>query len=177
MRNKMFCVITVLIALSIGCNGVTQNTNLAGLHDKPNKLPQSGPSPISPDPETLCHQVPEIRVLPFKGDKGRDRVYDSLVTAGDAVVPCLIDEITNLTHMSDPRETPKFADTRVGDVAYFVFTDITKMNFTDPLPPNVKEEYKADGVYAYFRFVEKPENRKEIQRYLLDWYMKTHQDK
>ena len=170
----MLFVSIVSIVLSIACNS-TQNPNLAVAHDKSKILPQSGP--ISPDPETLCRQVSKISVLPFKGDKGRDQVYDALVAAGDAVVPCLIDEITNLTRMADPREAPKFADTRVGDIAYFVFTDITKMNFTDPLPTNVKEEYKAEGVYAYFRFVEKPENRKEIQRYLRDWYKKTHHDK
>src|SRR6266404_7358326 len=126
MRNKMLCVITVLIALSIACQGVTQNANLVGAHDKANVLPRTT-SPISPDPKMLCHRVAEIRVLPLKGDQGRDPVYDSLIEAGDAVVPCLIDEITNLTHMKDPRETPKFADTRVGDVAYFVLRDITKI--------------------------------------------------
>lgn len=119
------------------------------------------------------NRVPEIKVLPFKGDKGLDPTYDALILAGDAAVPCLIDRIADTTPMIDPRETPKFSGTTVGDVAYFVLVDSTGIDFIAPLPPEVKKAYSDEGVYAYFRFVEKPENRVKLQEHLREWYRKA----
>ena len=153
-------------------------------HLSPSRPSQILPRPIvSQSPERrpvlsnlkmTCDQVREIKTFPFKGEEGIDAAYDSLRKAGDSAVPCLIDSITDTTPMADPRQTPKFSDVRVGDVAYFVLLDITKIDFVEFLPAKVKEAYKQEGVYAYFRFVEKPANRKKLQDNLRVWYQEHH---
>lgn len=126
------------------------------------------------DPSLLCSRIAEIKTLPLKGDSGEDQVYDALVEAGDSVVPCLIEKVTDTTKMADPRQTPTYSDIRVGDIAYFILIDITKLGFTEPLPPDVKERHKEEGVYAYFRYVEKQENRKKLQSRLYEWYRQKY---
>jgi hypothetical protein len=162
-----------LMVFFFACHGEAPAPIVSVTIDRNIARPQeSGQTPIAD--RNLCDQVSQIKVLPFKGEKGKDTAYDSLITAGDSVVPCLIDKIADTSPMPDPRETPKFADTRVGDIAYFVFTDITKIDFVAPLPPEVRRDYEDDGVYAYFRFVEKPENRKKLQQASRDLFKNTH---
>jgi hypothetical protein len=140
------------------------------------KLSASDPSKASPsqsdiqDPNLLCNRISEIKIYPFKGERGEDATYDALIEAGDKVVPCLIGKITDTTKMPDPRQEPKFSDIRVGDIAYFILIDITRLDFTEFLPPAVKEKYKDEGVYAYFRHVEKQENRRRLQSKFYEWY-------
>jgi hypothetical protein len=124
------------------------------------------------DPNLLCNRIPEIKILPMKEERGEDAVYDAFMDAGDAVVPCLIEKVTDATKIRDPRQEPGFPDIeiRIGDIAYFLLVDITKLHFTELLPDDVKQEYKDEGVYAYFRFVKKPANRKRLQDNLHAWY-------
>ena len=173
-KNKIYALI-FSIAFSIACQDKTQAVRVTGNPQSSNANAQEpSPNPTPIDPKFLCDRVPQIKILPFKGEQGKDATYDSLMVAGDAVIPCLIDRVTDVTPMQDPRESLKFEDTRVGDIAYFVLTDITGMDFTAPLPTRVKREYKDEGVYAYFRFVEKLENRQKIQNALRAWFKKSH---
>ena len=111
----------------------------------------------------------------MKREKGEDAVYDAFMDAGYSVLPCLIDKVTDTTTMPDPRPEPGFPDVefRVGDIAYFLLTDITKLGFTELLPPAVTKEYKDDGVYAYFKFVRNPANRQMLQDKLHEWYQRN----
>ncbi len=95
---------------------------------------------------------------------------------GYAVVPCLIDKVTDTTTMRDPRSEPGFPDVEVtvGDIAFFLLVDIIKINFTEPLPSDVRKQYEESGVYAYFKFVKNPGNRKKLQDNLRAWYQKHH---
>lgn len=175
MQRINVYVIALSLSILIACQGHSQTPTVAGNLTNTNPdLQVKRPSPTPVDTSSLCEQVRQIKVLPFKGDQGRDKTYDSLVAAGDAVVPCLIDKVTDATPMQDPRETLKFAETKVGDVAYFVLIDITHIDFAAPFPTKIKEDYKSEGVYAYFRFVEKPSNRKKLQQALRDWFKNTH---
>jgi hypothetical protein len=74
--------------------------------------------------------------------------------------------------MRDPRQAPGYAgiEMRVGDVAYFVLADIAKIGFIEMFPAKLQERYKAEGVYAYFEFVQKKRNREWLQRKLNEWY-------
>ncbi len=74
--------------------------------------------------------------------------------------------------MRDPRSEPGYAgiQVRVGDVAYFVLADITKTAFIELLPAKVQQDYREEGILAYFKFVQKRQNRVWFQRKLEAWY-------
>lgn len=126
------------------------------------------------DAVNICNRIPEIKLLPFHGDSGLDTTYDDFMDAGETAVPCLIGKITDTTAIPDPRETLKSPDTRVGDVAYFLLIEITKLDFAQFLPPDVQEEYKDQGVFAYYKYVQKNKNRAELQNRLYEWYRQKY---
>lgn len=127
--------------------------------------------PVTPhEAQALCQRVDAIKALPYQDEKGVDAVYDALVNAGEAVVPCLIDKITDTTIMPDPRCPHISGETRVGDVAYFVLVDITKIGFVELLPAKVQESYQTKGAYVYHNHINRKGNRKRLQAKLREWY-------
>jgi hypothetical protein len=118
----------------------------------------------------LCNRVAEIKELPMKGDPGVDAAYDAIVAAGETIVPCLIDKIADTRPMRDPR-CPPFSDhTTVGDVAYFVLTRITKLNFIELLPGNIQTKYKNEGAYAYHDYMARKGARRQLQSKVRKWW-------
>lgn len=82
--------------------------------------------------DILCKSVSKIKELPHEADeRGVDDAFDALLEAGETVVPCLIEKITDTAIMKDPRCPHITDETRVGDVAYFVLVAITKMGFVE----------------------------------------------
>ena len=69
--------------------------------------------------QTLCDQVSEIRVMPFKDERVNDAAYNAFIEAGDSALPCLIAKVTDTREMRDPGQAPGYAgiETRVGDAA------------------------------------------------------------
>jgi hypothetical protein len=122
----------------------------------------------------LCGRVAEIKDLPKNYSTGVDAAYDALLAAGDNVVPCLIEKVTDTTIMHDPRCPIISQGTTVGDVAYFVLIDIIKIGFVELLPADVQEKYKTEGVYAYHEHIEIEGARKRLQAKLREWYRKKH---
>ena len=119
----------------------------------------------------LCNRIAEIKELPHHYDeRGVDVVYDALAEAGEVVVPCLIEKVTDTTIMPDPRCPHISEETKVGDVAYFVLVGITKIGFVELFPTNVQEKYKTEGVYAYHEYIERKGKRKQLQSKLREWY-------
>ena len=119
--------------------------------------------------QKLCEQLSEVKTLPFKGEPVSDVVYNGLMVAGDDAIPCLIDKITDTSRMKDPRQAPSYGDVRVGDVAFFILGDITGVPFEQMLPEAVRSELNDSGVYAYFEYVERYENRQELQGRWREW--------
>ena len=118
----------------------------------------------------LCRRVAEIKVFPFKHESGVDAAYDALIEAGETVVPCLIDKITDTEVMPDPR-CPHVSDkTKIGDTAYFVLVDILKIDFMELFPVAVQKKFNTEGVYAYHEFIERKGKRKQLQSKLREWY-------
>jgi hypothetical protein len=113
--------------------------------------------------DDLCRRLSEIKRLPFKGESIDDEIYNQFLKQGKAAIPCLINSITNATKMRDPRSAPSYEDFRVGDAAFFILLKITNVPFEQMLPYQVKARLKEEGVYAYFRYVEKTANRKALQ--------------
>jgi hypothetical protein len=118
----------------------------------------------------LCNRVVEIKELPIKGASGIDAAYDAIVAAGETIVPCLIDKIADTRLMRDPRCPPLSDQTTVGDVAYFVLTRITKLNFVELLPGNIQTKYKNDGAYAYHDYMAQKGARRQLQSKVRHWW-------
>jgi len=108
--------------------------------------------------------------MPFQRDRGVDATYDAFRDAGEAAVPCLIRKITDTTLIPDSRETLRSPDTTVSDIAYFLLIEITNLDFAQFLPPDMQGEYKHQGVFAYYKYVEKKKHRVELQNKLYEWY-------
>lgn len=131
-------------------------------------------SPKNSGAPHLCSQVAEIKQLPYNDASGVDAAYDALIQAGDAVVPCLIQKITDTTRRRDPR-CPAFSDrTTVGDVAYFVLIDITKLGFAELLPANLQERYKTEGAFVFEEYIHRKGARRLLQGRLREWYRRKH---
>jgi hypothetical protein len=121
------------------------------------------------DAVTPCNVISEIKVLPHKDEAAEDEAYIHLLRAGREAFACLVDRITDTTPMPDPRKAPKYADTRVGDVAHFILANLTGVPFDEFFPEEVKARYRVDGVYAFFEFVANPLNRAILQERWRSW--------
>jgi hypothetical protein len=128
---------------------------------------------VKPDPGAVCRRLPEVKEIPFKGEHVNDEAYNEIVSQGKAAIPCLIEKITDTTRMKDPRSAPTYSDFRVGDLAFFLLVEITKTPFEQMLPDLAKSRMKNDGVYAYFEYVERPDNRKALQAKWKEWWAKN----
>jgi hypothetical protein len=128
---------------------------------------------VKPDESVACKRLPEVKETPFKGEPINDEAYNDIVSRGKTAIPCLISEITNITRMKDPRPAPTYSDFRVGDLAFFLLVEITKTPFEQMLPESVKSRMKNDGVYAYFEYVGRPNNRKALQARWEAWRAKN----
>jgi len=118
----------------------------------------------------LCNRVAEIKELPMKGDRGIDAAYDAIVAAGETIVPCLIDKIADTRPMRDPRCPPLSDQTTIGDVAYFVLIDITKLDFIELLPEKIQTKYKNEGAYAYHDYIVRKGARRQLQLKVQKWW-------
>ena len=119
----------------------------------------------------LCNRVAEIKELPMKGDRGIDAAYDAIVAAGETIVPCLIDKIADTRRMRDPRCPPLSDQTTIGDVAYFVLIDITKLDFIELLPEKIQAKFKNEGAYAYHDYLARKGARRELQLKVRKWWL------
>jgi hypothetical protein len=132
-----------------------------------------------------CDKIREIKKLPFRRDeftvegfKKLDPVYAEFRQLGDAIVPCSIAKMTNKSGMEDPSQAPHYGQVAEGDVAFWVFLDITGMTMEDALPQSLKQDYKERGRFAYLDWVRKdPVNRKTLQEKVKQWYARQSKSK
>ncbi|TVZ39055.1 hypothetical protein P886_3442 [Alteromonadaceae bacterium 2753L.S.0a.02] len=110
----------------------------------------------------LCVDLKAIRTIPLKNEKVDDTPYYEILRSGNDALPCLIENVTNIERTPDPRKAPKVDNFVIGDLAYFMIVRITGMEFTMPFPKEVKLEYEELGVYAYFKYVQDTNNRKQL---------------
>lgn len=159
-------LLVILSTFLLGCSGQVRPEAPA---------PEVKATPVSSDPATLCESIRTIEVLPNKDEPVPDPVYNGLIAAGENAIPCLIRKITDQTPMKDPRSAPKVGFVSVGDTAFFVLVGMTKINFADLLPPDVRRAYESDeGVYGYFRTINQGDNRQQLQAAAVKWYEKKY---
>lgn len=125
----------------------------------------------------LCDRVSEIKSLPHYNEKGVDEVYDALAEAGERVVPCLIDKISDTTKTDFENCPATSGNTRVGDVAFYVLVRMLEFKFDEFLPPDVQKTYKTEGIYAFYDYIDNEKNRAELQTKLREWYLKKQSAK
>lgn len=117
------------------------------------------------DVNLLCNKLFELKRMPHKDKVADDYVYDGLMEKGNKAIPCLVEKITDLTIMDDPREAPHILNFRVGDAAVFMLYRITEEPLISILPKEFAKQWETEGVYAYFAYVEKPQHRKKIKQW------------
>ena len=117
-----------------------------------------------------CSEITTVRHIPFHPeDKVDDAAYNELRKKSWSVVPCLIREITNSSITPDPRTAPVYPKVRVGDVAFWVLKDITNLPYDEMFPTTVIRRFPKQGVYAYFDWVNRGENRRKLQQNVEKW--------
>jgi hypothetical protein len=126
--------------------------------------------------QALCNRISKIKVFPLKGDRGVDHVYDEFRDAGFKILPCLIQKVTDTTIFPNPVGESWGIPTTIGDVAYFLIIDISGLPEDQLLPQKVREDYKVEGLYAYYKCVQREANRKRLQVRLEEWYRRTKKE-
>jgi hypothetical protein len=151
-------------------------TNVSSIQTSVETQPTNKTSVFTTTPvssRTLCNRLVRLKEMPYHPEDGLigDPVYNGLMQKGREAVPCLIEKITDTTRMKDPRTAPKVPNFRVGDTAVFMLLFITRENWQPEtmLSPEYAKYWETEGVYSYFAFVEKPQNRKKIQQWWKDW--------
>jgi hypothetical protein len=112
-------------------------------------------------------------MMPFVGEPGEYPLFNEMIAAGDSLVPCLIDKVTDSTIMRDPGPGPTIGGFTVGDAAFRMIIYITREDQRSFLPEEVRAEWEDHGIYAYYKFRTDPNNRKLVQKSLRKWYVCT----
>lgn len=173
MRPNILATLLSILMVSVACDS----------RGKAHTVPPSPTAAVAQEQQltddgvqALCNRVAEIKVLPMKDERGLDATFDAFMDASVRAVPCLIDKVTDETPMPDPRQAPKYSDTKVGDIAFFVAARIANVDYAAVLPPAVTAKLPDQGIYAYFEYVEKPKNRKTMQTNLRAWFQQNFPD-
>lgn len=163
--------VTLLIFQLIVCAACSQVGNTPLVRSQ--SMAQNTPTPSKTvDLTVLCNRINEIKILPLRGERGVDVTFDDFMNAGDAVLPCLIEQTTDVTKIRDPRQAPGYEgiEVRTGDIAFLLVLYLKNLRADKFLPNDIKSDYKREGILAYFKYVQVPANRKKLQQSLLKWY-------
>ena len=162
-----------LISIAILALGIGAQTTLADTHQAPDES--------SNQVNRLCNQIRKVKTMPLKANEGGlkyfkalDPVYGRFRELGDAMVPCLIRKVTEDTEMADPSQAPHYGPVAVGDVAFWIFSDITGIPWEAALPPDAWERFKQTGRFGFLDWVRaNPDHRKILQARIREWYSKS----
>ncbi len=126
----------------------------------------------------LCERLISVDTIPTFEPTPTDPIYESLIAKGKDAIPCLAEKISDTTPMPDPRySVPSWRHYAVGDTAVFILLRILSQDddskweelMTANLPQKYREEWKTNGIYAYFNYVSEAKNRKELQNRWKKW--------
>ena len=172
---ELFCLIAV-IGTNLSCHRQSAASSPANPPEASVVQGNASPPSAGQSSEELCERVSKIKLMPFDETAGVDPNYDALMQAGDSVVPCLIAKVGDTTSMPDPRMAPRYVgiDNKVGDVALWILERKTNIHVLEFLPSKVQQDFKKEGVLAYFKYVKKDEHRKDLQNKLYEWYRKKY---
>lgn len=149
-----------MVLLLVACLCLTSSGSTQGQRWSTSRILQIG---------AVCNRLSEIDRIPFKDERVDSEIYNGIMAEGRNSVPCLVHKLTDLTRMKDPRTAPTYSDFRVGDLAFILLARITGTPFEQMLPHQVQARMSDEGVYAYFRYVQRPANRKTLQQKWRVW--------
>lgn len=187
LNYLLFVAIALLQVIGIGCwtqapeGRVRSAPANEDIHIEQTPVPKSvDPGLLALSPSALCDRLDKIEVIDDRDPEGTDDIYKAIISKDAEALPCLIDKINDRTKVPDPRSAPKWQQYVVGDTAVFAILDIVSKDdlelwealFLEPLPSASKEEWKTNGVYAYFNYVSEDKNRKALQV----WWRKRLQE-
>jgi hypothetical protein len=190
--SKVFTWLVVCLSVTLlpACNNISSadgGTKSAATPPQvsPNTEPPSptiDPELLNAQPTELCDRLAEIKKLPYRDPSDTDAIYEALIAKGEQAYPCLVEKITDSKKMPDPRDAPVWPHYAVGDTAVFILVrsvsgendSLEEKLLLEMLPKNYREEWKTNGVYAYFNYVSAPKNRKELQRWWKNWIGKNN---
>ena len=143
--------------------------------------------------ELMCRQLPNVgtilenretavpKVEPRENSTVADEVYDSPVTddtydaiyqLGPYSVPCLVNRLTDLRWMPDPRSEPLLGVPVIGDVAYMILGDKGVPDLLPGLAHKQPDELRMDD---YFLWPSAGDHRKRLQNAVRAW-LSDHPD-
>lgn len=130
----------------------------------------------APHPPPVCDRIAHIQQMPAKpGMTVDDPVYNRLLELGMAASGCLIDQVGNNSIMNNPSTAPSGSQVAVGDVAFFVWLDVSGAPLEELLPPEVVAKLEERGIFAYYAYVAVPGKRRELQTRMREW-VERHPD-
>lgn len=112
-----------------------------------------------------CPAVRDIKTIPFHGEAGVDAAYDRFQFETDCY-HVLIKALSSLRPMADPR-CPSYGGFVEADAALFVLVRKYEIDIPDLMPDSERANWKEQGVYAYFAYVEDPKRRAKANAKLL----------
>jgi hypothetical protein len=112
-----------------------------------------------------CPAVRDIKTMPFYGEAGVDAAYDRFQFATDCD-DVLIKTLTSLRPMTD-LSCPSYSGFVEADAALFVLAKKHDIGIPDLMPESERAHWRAQGVYAYFAYVEDPKRRAKANARLL----------
>jgi hypothetical protein len=112
-----------------------------------------------------CPTVADVKTMPFYDETGHDAAYDRFVFATDCD-DVLTKTLTSLRPMADPR-CPNYSGFVEADAALFMLAKKHAIEIPDLMPDRERANWKAQGVYAYFSYVEDPKRRAKANARLL----------
>ena len=122
---------------------------------------------------SIGEKLEKIKIIPAKDEIVDDENYYGIMSQGNKILLCLAEQIKNSKVMNDPRQAPIYRGFTVGDLAFILFVDLAQLDFESLWPIEVQEKWKDQGVYAYFAYVKKPENRIELSKTCREWCEKN----
>ncbi len=179
-------MVAVFVVSALSCG-----YSLAENNSRPSLQPESQPTP-EPEPTKppipieiarlsalqLCDRLADIKILPTKDPTITDPIYEALISKGNSAIPCLIERISDKRKIPDPRySVPHWQHYAIGDTAVFILLRIIaggddlrwEKLMKEMLSAKYSEEWKTNGIYAYFNYVSEAKNRKVLQRWWTKW--------
>jgi hypothetical protein len=112
-----------------------------------------------------CPTVADVKTMPFYGETGHDAAYDRFVFTNDCD-HVLIETLTSVRPMADP-QCPHYGGFVEADAALFMLATKLGIDLPELMPDSERANWKAQGVYAYFSYVEDPKRRAKANARML----------
>lgn len=186
MRRASFLLPSlVVLALMAGCDkastpGATAPPTASTPTPTPAPAPpraQPAPSPATDDgparaaalakgPGTCEEDVAALRVLPQKGQLGRDPHFDRMAVHPRAYTACLVALVRDRTPLQDPGEEPKRTPYDLGNLAYDLLQRLGHVEAGECIPPSVMQKVDTAGAQVVTEWLDDKNHRRQAHRCL-----------